>query len=88
MYIDHPAWQKVVVILYDPSNTDGASGDIATRPFSSPLFRQQRGANEEGEHGGSLSTEDDLREWTLKVAYGFSDMDLIRQVSERFSPAD
>lgn len=83
LYIVHPAWQKVVVILQDQSNGDGTSTDIATRPFDSPLFGQRSQASE-AENG----PPDDPEAWTLRVAKGFSDMGLIRQVAQRFSPTN
>lgn len=82
LYIEHPAWQKVVVILHGQNNGDGTSTDVVTRPFSSPLFghRSQASEADSGPH--------DPEAWTLRVANGFSDMGLIRQVAQRFSPAN
>jgi len=86
LFIVHPAWQKVVIILSDEGQ-DEEDGDASTevnntRPFSSPLLGAGFGDNEQ-----SQGQHNDPDAWTLRVAKGFSDMGLIRQVAKKFSPS-
>lgn len=86
LYIVHPAWEKVVIVLSDQSEGEGEGEDTSienhTRPFSSPLLGKGFQDSEKDQ-----SQYNDPEAWTLRVAKGFSDMGLIREVAKKFSPS-